>query len=364
MNPDAVLLKCQYEKKKAELGETMTQIQTLIQERRVKICEIKQSAELSRKSACRQTTDSKQLLTVFLQSVKQNLDNLIEAIDEKQKATQKHAEGLVEELGKEISELTKRSTEVEQLSHVEDHGEFLQNLSSLNAAPPTKSWTDVSIPPPSYDRCVVRAVGQLKDELNKESEKLLAKAMLNRVRQFAVDVSLDADTASPYLVLSGDGKQVSCGDEKLTVPDNPERFHPATNVLGKQSVSSGRFYFEVQVGGKTSWDLGVVRESINRKGLITPNPLNGYWTICLRNRDKYKAPGVNLRVQHPPNKVGVFVDYDKGSVSFYDVDSAELLHRFSDCSFHGKLFPFFSPGCRGAENCTPLIIFPVDLINK
>lgn len=358
-NSEAVLLKCEYEKKKAELRETKTQIKMMIQERQLKIGEIKHSAELSRISACRQTEDSKQVFTVLLQSVKEILDNLTEAIEEKQKTTQKNAEGVIRELENEISELTKRSKDVEQLSQIEDHLQFLQNCLFLNAAPPTKNWTDVSITPPSYGRCVGSAVNQLKEGLSKETERLLTKAKLNRMQQFAVDVNLDPDTASPYLVLSDDGKQVYCGDEKLTLPDKPERFNSTINVLGKQSISSGRFYYEVQVGRKTSWDLGVVRESINRKGSITAKPENGYWTICLRNRDEYKASGLNLCVKNLPKKVGVFVDYKTGLVSFHDVDSAELLHCFKDCSFNGKLYPFFSPGLHCEENHTPLIISPV-----
>uniref|UniRef100_A0A3B5KJY2 B30.2/SPRY domain-containing protein n=1 Tax=Xiphophorus couchianus TaxID=32473 RepID=A0A3B5KJY2_9TELE len=103
------------------------------------------------------------------------------------------------------------------------------------------------------------------------------------VQQFAVDVTLDPDTAHPNLILSDDGKQVKHGDVKKKLPDNPERFSTYVNVLGQQSFSSGRFYFEVQVKGKTKWTLGVARESINRKGIINLNPQNGFWTVGLRN---------------------------------------------------------------------------------
>uniref|UniRef100_A0A8C6UBV5 B30.2/SPRY domain-containing protein n=1 Tax=Neogobius melanostomus TaxID=47308 RepID=A0A8C6UBV5_9GOBI len=178
--------------------------------------------------------------------------------------------------------------------------------------------------------------------------------------QFAVDVTLDPDTAHPWLVLSKDLKQVHCGDVKKKLPDSPQRFTQYAMVLGKQSFSSGRFYFEVQVKGKTKWDLGVAQESVNRKGQINLSPKNGFWTIMLRDKDKYSVcigPVVPLSPQRPPQKVGVFVDYEAGLVSFYDVDSADLLYSFTGCSFREKLFPIFNPEPNdGGTNSAPLII--------
>uniref|UniRef100_A0A8C6T8A2 Bloodthirsty n=1 Tax=Neogobius melanostomus TaxID=47308 RepID=A0A8C6T8A2_9GOBI len=192
----------------------------------------------------------------------------------------------------------------------------------------------------------------LSQKFNKVFTQLPPKDQLRRVQQFAVDVTLDPDTANPALVLSKDLKQVHCGDVVKELPDSPQRFTNHVIVLGKQSFSSGRFYFEVQVKGKTEWDLGVARESVNRKGQISLSPENGFWTIWLRNRDEYKRP---------PQKVGVFVDYGAGLVSFYDVDSADLLYSFTNCSFREKLFPYFEP-CpnKGGTNSAPLIISAVE----
>ncbi|XP_053193980.1 zinc-binding protein A33-like [Scomber japonicus] len=171
-------------------------------------------------------------------------------------------------------------------------------------------------------------------------------------------------SAHPDLILSADGKQVYDTDVTKNLPDNPERFSRGANVLGKQSLSSGRFYFEVQVQEKTDWDLGVARESINRKGKVPLSPQNGYWTIWLRNGNEYKAlagPDAILSLQSPPQKVGVFVDYEDGLVSFYDVDAAALIYSFTGCSFTEKLYPFFSPSSNdGGKNSAPLIICRVN----
>ncbi|XP_028459765.1 E3 ubiquitin-protein ligase TRIM21-like [Perca flavescens] len=314
--------------------------------------------------ADREIAEGVQVFTSLKESVERGLNELINTIKEKQKTTEKQAEAFIKELEQEISELMKRSTEVEQLSRSEDHLHLLQSVQSLNIQqpPPTKDWTQVSIRPSSYEGTVVKAVVQLEEILSKEMKKLL-ESELKRVQQYAVDVTLDPDIAHPDLILSDDGKHVNLGDVRKNLPDNPERFSKCVCVLGKQSFSSGRFYFEVQVKGKTDWVLGVARESINMKGEITLSPQNGFWTIWLRNGNEYKAlanPDVLLSLKSPPQKVGVFVDYEEGLVSFYDVDAAAFIYSFTGCYFTDKLLPFFCP-CRndGGKNSAPLIISPV-----
>ncbi|XP_078138225.1 E3 ubiquitin-protein ligase TRIM39-like isoform X4 [Centroberyx gerrardi] len=352
-----------YEGKKAELGKTEAEIQQMIQERQLKIQEIKHSVELSKEDADREIADSVRVFTALMQSVERGQAELIETIQEKQKTTEKQAEGFIKELEQEISELLKRTAEVEQLSRTEDHLHLLQSFPSLNTPPHTKDWTEVSVHRSSYEGTVRRAVAQLEETLRKEMEKL-RDVELKRVQQYAVDVTLDPDTAHPSLILSDDGKQVKDGDVKKNLPENPERFSLCTNVLGKQSFSSGRFYYEVQVKGKTKWDLGVARGSINRKGQITLSPEDGYWTVCLRNGNEYEAvagPRVVLSLKSKPQKVGVFVDYEEGLVSFYDVDAAALIYSFTGCTFTEKLYPYFGPCINdGGKNSAPLIISPVN----
>ncbi|XP_028448362.1 E3 ubiquitin-protein ligase TRIM21-like [Perca flavescens] len=357
---------CTGTKLKAELGKMGAEIQKMIQKRRLKIQELKHSIHLGEEDADREIAEGVQVFTSLKESVERGLNELINTIKEKQKTTEKQAEAFIKELEQEISELMKRSTEVEQVLRSEDHLHLLQSVQSLNIQqpPPTKDWTEVSIRPSSYEGTVVKAVVLLEETLSEEMKKLL-EAELKRVQQYAVDVTLDPDTAHPELILSDDGKQVNPGDVEKNLPDNPERFSECACVLGKQSFSSGRFYFEVQVKGKTRWELGVARESINRKGIITLSPQYGYWTIVLRNGNEYKAadvPPVLLSLKSPPQKVGVFVDYEEGLVSFYDVDAAALIYSFTGCSFTEKLYPFFHPSSDDSgENSAPLIISPVRL---
>ncbi|XP_029969405.1 E3 ubiquitin-protein ligase TRIM21-like [Salarias fasciatus] len=266
----------------------------------------------------------------------------MEEIEKQQKSSEEEANALIQELEQELSILF-RSTKMETLPFRDQ-----------------STWTDVRVSQPSYGRVMLTTVNLLKGKLTQQMETLLDKAKLSRAQQFAVDVTLDPNTAHPNLTLSHDGKQVYSSSVKQNLPDNPERFDSAVNALGKHSFSSGRFYYEVQVEGKTSWDLGVARESVNRKGSINASPENGFWTIGLRTGGIYKASTVHLSVKSPLKKVGVLLDYEKGLVSFFDVDCAEIIHSFKDCSFKEKLYPFFSPGThRDGQNSRPLIICPV-----
>ncbi|XP_029288938.1 E3 ubiquitin-protein ligase TRIM39-like [Cottoperca gobio] len=358
---DVVPLKEESEGKKAELEKTEADIQQMIQKRRLKIQEMKRSVELSKEDADREIAGGVQVFTALKETVERSQAELIHTVKEKQRETEKQAEGFIRELEQEVSKLKKRSTEMEQLSTSEDHLHVIQSFTFLNAAPLTKDWTEVSVRLPSYEGTVRRAVSQLEETLSEQMKKLLE---LKRVQQSAVDVTLDLHTAHPNLILSYDGKQVKLGDVRNRLPDNPERFDPCVCVLAKQSFSSGRFYYEVQVKEKTQWSLGVARESINRKGIITRSPQKGYWMIGLRNVNKYTAsadPAVTLSLESEPEKVGVFVDYEEGLVSFYDVDAAALIYSFTGCTFTEKLYPFFSPGLYdGGKNYAPLIISAVN----
>ena len=174
-----------------------------------------------------------------------------------------------------------------------------------------------------------------------------------------MNVILDPETAHPKLILSADGKQVRKGDERQNLPDIPQRFNAGPCVLGKEGFAAGRFYYEVQVSQKKCWDIGVVRESINRKGQIKCSTKDGCWIVMMRGIEYFAigSSGVRLSLKKNPQKVGVFVDHEAGLVSFYDADSWYHIQSFTGVSFTEKLFPFLST-CVVVDQI-PLIISPV-----
>ena len=174
-----------------------------------------------------------------------------------------------------------------------------------------------------------------------------------------MNVILDPETAHPKLILSADGKQVRLGDKQQNLPDIPQRFNAGPCVLGKEGFAAGRFYYEVQVSQKKCWDIGVVRESINRKGQIKCSTKDGCWIVMMRGIEYFAigSSGVRLSLKKNPQKVGVFVDHEAGLVSFYDADSWYHIQSFTGVSFTEKLFPFLST-CVVVDQI-PLIISPV-----
>ncbi|XP_030211477.1 E3 ubiquitin-protein ligase TRIM39-like [Gadus morhua] len=358
-----VPLKEEYEVKTAQLGKIEAEVQQMIQERLSNVQEIEDTVKRSKADADREIAHDVHVLTALKRCIEKCQDDINRMVKEKLKSTEKQAEDLIKELEQEIEDLTDRSSEVKQLSHTEDHLHFLQTFRSLKDPPPTRDWTTVEVRPPSYVGTLRRSLDQLEETLNMETKKLRDDE-LKRVQQYEVDVTLDPDTAPAQLILSEDGKQVHYGGVAKALPDNPKRFTDVPCVLTRQSFSSGRFYFEVQVKDKTAWSVGVARESIDRKDLITATPETGYWTLSsyedgLVFNDK---PNVRLPLRAELQKVGVFVDYDEGLVSFYDVEARVHIYSATGCSFTEPLYPFLCPWPIDNEglNSAPLIILPVN----
>ncbi|KAI1883545.1 hypothetical protein AGOR_G00232690 [Albula goreensis] len=296
---------------KTQVERSMVDVQHMVQERMKKVEEIKHSVEISKESAEQEIADSVHILA-------------------------------------------------ELLSHTKDYLHFLQSFQSLSTPPCSKDWSEITVRADVNVGTVRTAISQIEETL-KKLQRRLSESDLKKAQQHAVDITLDPSTANCWLVLSEDGKQVREGNAKLDVPDRPERFDVCICILGKEGFSSGRRYWEVQVGEKTEWDLGVARESVNRKGNIPVSPAEGYWTMCLRDGNEYSFCGelsIALQRHVRPQTIGVYVDYEAGQISFYDVEASSHIYTFNG-TFTEKLYPFFSPYLSSGDNAAPLIIRPV-----
>ncbi|XP_026547350.1 E3 ubiquitin-protein ligase TRIM39-like [Notechis scutatus] len=185
--------------------------------------------------------------------------------------------------------------------------------------------------------------------------------LMESLQRYNASVTFDPDTANPYLLLSEDLLSVQVVDQRQDPPKSSSRFETCTCLMGREQFTFGKHYWVVCVEGKSSWTLGVCKESVSRQGIFTPSPATGFWTIWLRNGDEYAAltsPLTELAVRAKPKLVGIFLDYDAGEVSFYNSNTGSHIFTFLD-SFSETLRPYFYPGIRaGGLNDAPLIIQP------
>uniref|UniRef100_A0A8C9ZE79 Bloodthirsty-related gene family, member 1 n=1 Tax=Sander lucioperca TaxID=283035 RepID=A0A8C9ZE79_SANLU len=286
---------------------------------------------------------------------------VLEVLEMSRRAAEHRAQGLLRELEEEIAELKNRSTALSQLALSEDYVLFLKLFPTLSTTQSAKDWSSVSVVSEMTSGVILRTVNQMMERFQEEMEKLPEVCKSSFRPRVKLDIPIKI-TAHPRLIISADGKQVHCGDHHQLVPNNPERFDRVVCVLAHQGFNSGRHYWEVEVGEKTDWDLGVASRSINRKGKITVSPANGYWFLSLRDRSDYAfrtEPSTNLTVSHRPSRIGIYVDCDKGLVSFYNVEARLLIYTFTDI-FSDTIHAFFSPCTnKSGQNEAPLIIVPV-----
>ncbi|XP_010902352.2 E3 ubiquitin-protein ligase TRIM21 [Esox lucius] len=171
-------------------------------------------------------------------------------------------------------------------------------------------------------------------------------------------VTLDVNSAHPDLLISEALREVSDGQVSQPVPDNVERFDSTMSVLGSVGFCSGIHSWEVEVGPKKAWTLGVAKESVARKGNVIVSPVGGIWAIGLWNGEQYSAGtaplGTPLVLTRKPQKVRVKLDYEKGELTFYDSSDMSVIYRFRD-RFKDKLFPYFSP-CLNSDGTNPGVL--------
>lgn len=259
-------------------------------------------------------------------------------------------------------DLKRRKTKLEQLSHPLD---FIQIINLQRDTFCNSRSSNISTSVHKHGAILRKAISQLQNRLDEKMRETVSRE-LRSIQRYAVDVTFDPDTAYPELLLSDNGKKVWNAGKSQNIPENPKRFDYCSCILGMEGFFLHNFYFEVDVSGKTEWDVGVATESVNRKGDIGLSPENGFWTVWLRKSDEYAANDVSpvpLILKRKPVKIGMFVDFEGGLISFYDVEARYHIYSFTGQTFAEKLYPYFSPGeYESGRNSQPMIITPVDSI--
>ncbi|XP_073913508.1 butyrophilin-like protein 3 [Castor canadensis] len=173
-------------------------------------------------------------------------------------------------------------------------------------------------------------------------------------------VTLDPDSAHPHIYTS-DLKVESSMTIAQEVAFSEKRFR-RTCVVASEGFQNGKHYWEVDVGFNKRWYLGVCRDDVDRKGTnVKLSSNSGYWVLGLWTAQQYFTVGVNresVSVKTPPSRVGVFLDYEGGSISFFNINDQSLISTLKH-QFEGLLRPYIQFQIHGEDLLNPISFCPV-----
>ncbi|CAM2101783.1 unnamed protein product [Caretta caretta] len=265
-----------------------------------------------------------QLLQQFLEEQERLLMAQLEKLD---KEIMKIENENVTKLSEEISRLSELISEIEG-KYQKPASEFLQDI-RCTLCREEKFQQPVEIVP------------EVEKRLGNVSKKTIA--LMEALRKFKVNVTLDPHTAHPRLILSEDQKSVRRGGTWQDLPNNAERFDTETCVLGSEGFTSGRHSWEVKVGNAKYWAVGVARETVRRKGWISLNPEGGIWAVqrWMGQYQALTAPVTSLSLSQVARRIRVSLDCEQGQVKFFDAGNEALIFTFPPASVTGeRIFPW------------------------
>ncbi|XP_038841908.1 tripartite motif-containing protein 16-like [Salvelinus namaycush] len=360
---DTVSAAAERTEKQRQLGMSQQKVQQRFQEREKELKELQQDVESLKRSAQSAVEDSDQIFTELIRSIERRSSEVKELIRAQEKAQVSQAEGLLEQLKQEIAELRKRSTELEQLSHTEDHIHFLQSYQSLSSISVSSDLPSIVVRPLQYFGDVSKTVSELREKLEDflKGEWTKISTTVNivdvvlppepktreQLLQYSCQLTLDPNTAHTHLSLSEGNRKVTYTDQVQPYPDHPDRFTNQLQVLCREGLS-GRCYWEVEWTGEWVYTAvsykDISRTETGNDGGFGHN--NKSWSLqCYRGGYYFIHNNVVTKVSGPQSsRVGVYLDHKAGTLSFYSVsDTMTFLHRVQT-KFTQPLYPGFYLG--------------------
>uniref|UniRef100_A0A671NDC9 Tripartite motif-containing protein 16-like n=1 Tax=Sinocyclocheilus anshuiensis TaxID=1608454 RepID=A0A671NDC9_9TELE len=336
--------------KKKQLKETQKTFQQRIQQREKDLQQLREAVESHKRSAQTAVEDSERIFTELIRSIERSRSELIRLIRDQEKTAVSRAEGRLERLEQEINDLRRRDAELEQLSHTQDHIQFLQSFQSLSAPPESTDVNDDLFSSlVSFDG-LRESVRQLRDkledfckeELEKISDRVTFTNIVPRTRnhflQYSHQLTLDLNTVNKRLRLSENNRVITNTGTDHQYTDHPDRFDEWSQVLCRESVC-GHCYWEIEWSG----DVYIsVRKGYGNECLFGYN--NQSWSLfCSPSRYSFWHNNIEtaLPVKSISSRIGVFVDHSAGTLSFCSVsDTMSLIHTVQT-TFTQTLYPGF-----------------------
>ncbi|XP_012711986.2 E3 ubiquitin/ISG15 ligase TRIM25 [Fundulus heteroclitus] len=324
--------------------------------------------------------ESERIFSKLIRSIEKQSGEVKEMIKSQERLVVSQAEEMLEKIQREMTEHRRIEAELERLSRTDDI-HFLQKCKSLHfpsktvEMPNTDALTYVMYKTMRDGLCDVnggleetlqREFSRVSEKVNslKESvhpsitEKAKAKdadipsATELRKRadflQYYNDLTLDPNTANPYLSVSNSRRSVTTRSEPQPYPDHPDRFTSWAQVLCRGGMA-GRCYWEVEWAGSGGVSVGICYKNMNRSGGGSDCKLghnSRSWSLdCVDTACSFQHNKESVAIAAPcGSRIGVFLDFRAGTLTFYNVsDSMVLLHK-EKTTFTQPVYPGFWVG--------------------
>ncbi|XP_062275935.1 tripartite motif-containing protein 16-like [Scomber scombrus] len=328
-----------------ELEVSRLNIQQRIQDREKDVKLLQQEVEAVSLSADKAVEDSEKIFTQLIRLLQKRSSDVKQQIRSQQETEVSRVKELQEKLQQEITELKRKDAELKQLSHTEDHNQFLHNYPSVSQLSEPTDSSSINIRPLRYFEDVTAAVSELRDKLQDILRDKWTKISLTVTEvdvllpepepktragflKYSREITLDPNTAHTELLLSDGNRKVEYTSQQQSYSSHTDRFTDKYQVLSRESLT-GRCYWEVEWGGGVY--VAVAYKNISRAGsesLLGRNDKS--WSLdCGTNSYGFYFNNIKTTVSGPDSsRVGVYLDHRAGILSFYSVsDTMTLLHR-------------------------------------
>ncbi|XP_042244618.1 uncharacterized protein LOC121881040 [Thunnus maccoyii] len=383
---DTVSAAAERTERQREIEVSRQQIQQRIQDRQKDVKLLQQEVKAVSRSADKAVKDSEKIFTELIRLLQKRSSDVKQQIRSQQATEVSRVKELQEKLEQEITELKRKDAELKQLSHTEDHIQFLHNYPSLSQLSASTYSSSINIRPLRYFEDVTAAVSELRDQLQDilrekwtnisltgtEVDVLLSEAEPKTRAEFlkySCEITLDTNTANTELLLSEGNRKAELTRQQQSYSSHPDRFTDWTQVLSRESLT-GRCYWEVEWRGEGVC-VAVAYKNIHRTGGLNECAFGfndkSWMLYCDTNSYKFWFNSISTRVSGPgSSRVGVYLDHRAGILSFYRVsETMTLLHRVQT-TFTQPLYAGFWIDYYGvtAELCTIKTRFVSVLDNK
>ncbi|XP_053179657.1 E3 ubiquitin/ISG15 ligase TRIM25-like [Scomber japonicus] len=326
-------------------------IQQRIQDREKDVKLLQQEVEAVNRSANKAVEDSEKIFTELIRLLQKRSSDVKQQIRTQQETEVSRVKELQEKLQQEITELKRKDADLKQLSHTEDHNQFLHNYPSLSQLSEPTDSSSINIRPLRYFEDVTAAVTELRDKLQDilkeewtnisltitEVDVLLSDSQPEpKTRagflKYSCEITLDPNTAKTYLLLSEGNRKATCTFPGQAYSSHPDRFTDYCQVLSREGLT-GCCYWEVEWSKTGTVHVAVAYKNISRAGGSDECAFghnDKSWALdCNKNSYKFWFNNISTPVSGPQSsRFGVYLDHRAGILSFYSVsETMTLLHR-------------------------------------